>query len=221
MDPATVLHIRTLSCWIQACTFELAPYEELDLARCAAAHRMQGASSPWRRSHGPAAGLLLTCARIGWTVLDPLNFISRTGRHLKVRTHSLPCFAAEVTMDTREWSDVADAKRRDASTVTVWWTPLHKTLRQLQDRPLARACLATQAAGGAWCQSRLYARQLAPHDRCGQCGSTGTLSHRVFHCTGWAPLRASMLSTHTQRWLAEVVPMHEQELALCHFPLSA
>eukprot|EP00971_Amphidinium_carterae_P053664 1057126-Amphidinium_carterae.1 len=64
IDPAAELHVRALVCWIQVCLNQLVPYEEMDLALCAAAHRLQGAAAPWLRVHGPAAATLLCCARI-------------------------------------------------------------------------------------------------------------------------------------------------------------
>ena len=148
------------------------------------------ASSPWAVVTGPFTAVAATAARLGWSYLGDLRFLTDTGELLNLAVDSPQAVKLRVRRSTARWR----ARRIDAQLPFAGLAglpPVHAGFRAIikslpRKDPLAdrwvggcAASLISAAANGQWPQTRLKSAHFTEDARCQLClSSEGTLCHR-------------------------------------------
>ena len=85
-DPAFPAHVDVVQHWAQAIWNRWLPVASLQVGLDYARTRVTESLRPWSVATGPAAALLLTLDRVGWTVVDATNLTTDTGRTIELST---------------------------------------------------------------------------------------------------------------------------------------
>eukprot|EP00971_Amphidinium_carterae_P328733 6460766-Amphidinium_carterae.1 len=176
---------------------------------------------PWAKVAGPAAALVMSAARLGWSIQDVTTLTTDLGVQLNLERVSAKYLCKLVSSASGRWSERFALWHRgvfeDFSEVpTLWLRPLHDTVAKLRGSYLQQKCLQSVAAGGRWTQHRLFRKGMATHSTCLACKSAeGTDLHRVLHCEAWESYRCKRLSADTRHWLAAGASGLPLQLLVC------
>jgi len=103
-DPAFEAHAAPIKYWATAWWEDWQPKELLISTFDDAAAKLKRATrTVWDRATGPAAGLLATLWRLGWTVLAPTRFLTDEGVLLDVTLDSPAAAATLARASVRRW----------------------------------------------------------------------------------------------------------------------
>ena len=89
-DPAYDAHALPIGEWAMAVWEYWYPVKSLQRIVDDACERLESAKNKWAVCYGPGAALVMTCRRIGWTVVTATHFITDTGEHLQLHLDP-PC----------------------------------------------------------------------------------------------------------------------------------
>eukprot|EP00971_Amphidinium_carterae_P095116 1881885-Amphidinium_carterae.1 len=211
LDVARRHHREITSRWAECLWHEDLPRHYLWEALTAAAARLVRARQPWAVVQGPCSTLLLILVRMQIEVTSLSEWITPSGFRVNLHHHSPGLVARAVSHCTTDWLSRYGALKRRGHDGKAWLEPLHAGGKALC--PFQAAVVANQAAYGAWCQDRLWKRNLAAHPLCLLCGAEGTVYHRMITCPAWEVLRCTKLSKQTRDWVATLDPVGQQCVA--------
>ena len=89
-DPAYDAHALPIGEWAMAIWEGWYPEKPLQRILDDACQRLDRARNKWAVCYGPGAALVMTCRRIGWTVVTASHLITDTGEHLQLHLDP-PC----------------------------------------------------------------------------------------------------------------------------------
>ena len=213
VDPAFPAHLLPIGSWAEAVWCSWLPHGTLRLLMEQVVDEFRD-GVVWARVRGPAAACYPSVKRLGWAVLNAVDFVTDTGQELKL-TRDSPAFVKQrVTESVLRWRGRAIAKRfaLGAEGEGDVGAHLHPIMRLLAKGTGEgdwtwehRGALRSAVTGRQWTQSRLFRAGLADAQacqlcvatlRCEPCSSdprfTGTLMHR--HCT--CPSREGFRDRH-------------------------
>ena len=110
-DPAFPAHVDVAQHWAQAIWNKWLPVESLQTSLDYARQRTTESTRPWSVATGPAAALLLSLERVGWTVHDATNITTDRGREIELSTDPPIVVARLMVASVRRWrwNNVAEA----------------------------------------------------------------------------------------------------------------
>ncbi len=193
-DPAFMAHRGPIVAWAKAVRAKMAPRAVMDRMVAKARWRLSRAKRIWASVYGPAAALVATAARLGWTVLNSTAIECDDGSSLDLGCDPPAVVGERVHDAVRRWQC-----RRIARVILgagigcrITLGPLRKLLHG-RDKPRNffrqhRGALRSVLCGGQWPQARLFTAALADDSSCQLCGvhctpvseaPRGTLLHRL------------------------------------------
>ena len=202
VDPAFAAHSEVVVHWATAVWERWIPIASLHKSVAKARMELANAKRHWAVVRGPAAALVATLARIGWTVTDAataftdrmeeVSFLKDSPARIKVmvnasvrrwrwRFSGLGGMAGEGGVEGPVWPPIADLIATGR-----WSNPLtRKTEVKLEVGE--SAALRSAVVGGQWPQTRLFAAGLSESNECELCRwagrpSVGSLIHRLHEC---------------------------------------
>ena len=229
-DPAFAAHADVVTQWAGAVWEGLLPIDALHRSMRKAKIELVNARKPWAVVKGPAAALVATVARLGWTMVDAtlafndlkeeVAFCRDSPAAIKRLVHDsvrrwrwrLAGMAGEgsvggVNCEGPVWKPVADLVGRGK-----WRDPGDAGKERIEDVTLTKGeqgALRSALVGGQWPQARLYTAALTEVPWCALClwhgvEIVGSLLHRIHECPH-VERRASSRRPHDlgERWRKE------------------
>ena len=102
-DPAFTGNTDVLHHWAQAIWNNWLPRQLLQESLSDAMARMAGAKQPWSIVYGPAAALVGTAKRLGWTIQNATTITSDTGRTFCLDEDPPVVIARKSDESVRRW----------------------------------------------------------------------------------------------------------------------
>ena len=207
-DPAFSAHADPIGIWATAVWESWMPRSALLRTVAAAKRRLAAAKNAWSAVHGPAAAVVATAARIGWTFVDGLTAMTDEGE--VVNFCAVPPLRVRrmVNDAVRRWRWRCLSARFPSLAASGGGAhgPFLQPIFKLLDTRLIptdewswqhKAALRSAVLGRQWPQQRLFSAGLAPSKGCRLCAAAwpdvepplGTLLHRAAACPCLGPLR--------------------------------
>ena len=192
-DPAFEAHVGVIHMWSLAVWEAWAPSKLLDTLVKGTISRLSKARSVWAVVRGPAAALVATVQRLGWTVGSATLLTDDKGRIIDLLKDS-PAYVKGLAVDAVQrwrWSRIEKKLPwlaigpRGAG---AWWLPISRALRLTNSDGWGAAhkgALKSAIMDRQWTQQRLHAAHLADDSLCRLClelpggQQVGTLLHRT------------------------------------------
>lgn len=177
-DPAYDAHDLPLGQWATSVWEGWLPKVSLLKLAASAKKRLIKAQRMWAVVYGPAAAMVASCGRLGWTVLDGFNLITDLGRGLNLAVDPPAVVRAECreAVQRWRWRNVSRTLPQlrlngmtEAAVMQPIWGLLGSKRNDDQWNSRHRAYLQSVIANRQWPQVRLKAAGLALHDRCMLC----------------------------------------------------
>ena len=174
-DPAYDAHDLPIGQWSMAVWEGWLPKHSLLLLAASAKRQIIGAKRIWAKVYGPAAAMVASCSRLGWTVLDALNITTDQGRGLNLATDPPAVIREECREAVRRWrwrniATTMSPLQLNGTSQGAVMQPLWILLRSRQNdtewNPRLRGYLKSVVTNRQWPQVRLKAAGKATHDRC-------------------------------------------------------
>ena len=110
-DPAFAAHTDVISHWAQAVWNKWLPIHNLQTSLDDARARVAEAAQPWRVVYGPAAALVSTLQRLGWSINGVTEFVTDKRRILDLTVDPPVMIARQSDVAVRRWRcrNLADA----------------------------------------------------------------------------------------------------------------
>ena len=180
-DPAYDAHMLPIGEWALAVWEGWRKLDSIMGMVKRACSRLTGAKNPCKLAYGPAAAFVLTCWRLGWTVVSGVVVITDTGRELNLTLDPPAVILKQCRMAVQRWrwkrieksfpQLAANGSGRGALMEPIW-----QLLRDTKDTPEwngnHRGALKSQMAGRQWTQTRVHKAGWSEHNRCLTCLST-------------------------------------------------
>ena len=133
-DPAFAAHMDVALHWAQAIWNHWLPVQALQLSVDHARERISSTSRPWAVVAGPAAALICTLERVGWSVISATELESDDGRvfHLAVDHPVVIKRAVEAAVRRWRWRNLAE-KHPSLHKVGCSFAPILKLLSSKQN----------------------------------------------------------------------------------------
>eukprot|EP00971_Amphidinium_carterae_P070747 1399124-Amphidinium_carterae.1 len=216
-NPASIHNSSIFRCWRDVLCSNLVPAERMHEALAHACAKLVRSCQTWAKVSSPAATLVMTEARIGWSIQDVATLSTDEGIRLDLRSISRRYIGELAVSASGRWNERFALWQRGwheevHSVPPLWLRPIHEVLEQLKGDRLQQKCLQCVMAGGRWTQERLFRHGMSRSDQCMACQSAlGTAEHRVLRCPEWEELRQAYLSPQTREWFADGaggLPLH-------------
>ena len=187
-DPAYAAHVGPIFEWAQAVWEQWIPLPALMRLVASSKLRLDRAVRPWSVVRGPAAAVVATATRLGWTVHDARRFTTDTGRELDLAIDPPVVVARECEAAVRRWrwrSVEQDFPSLDSGGAGrgAFFGPVMALLRPKSESPEwtsdLRGALRSAVLGRQWPQSRCFAAGYADHNRCCLCVEAALAHHGV------------------------------------------
>jgi hypothetical protein len=147
------------------------PVESLQTSLDYARQRTTETTRPWSVATGPAAALLLSLERVGWTVHDATNITTDMGREIELSTDP-PIVVARLMVESVRrwrWNNVAEA-HPSLKGKGCTFDPVLKLLnsKRADDgwNPMLRASLSSVVPNRQYPQERCYRANWVEHPKC-------------------------------------------------------
>ena len=102
-DPAFPAHMDVVHHWAQAVWNTWLPRQDLQTSIDFARKRISNAQRPWAVVHGPAAALICTLQRVGWTVTDATHLTTDEGKQLDLTLDPPVVVNRAMEASVRRW----------------------------------------------------------------------------------------------------------------------
>ncbi len=102
-DPAFAAHIEPIAKWAQAVWYTWLPAQLMTTMIAKARARLARAKRVWQAVKGPAAAVVATAGRIGWTMHSATSITTDEGRHLNLDLDPPCVIATYVAAAVRRW----------------------------------------------------------------------------------------------------------------------
>ena len=201
-DPAFAAHSDVVGMWAMAVWEGMLPMQMLHKSICKAKVALVEAKRPWAVVKGPAAALVASLARLGWSVIDATLAIDDLGEEVSFTKDPPAAVAKLVSNAVRRWrwriAGLAGAGGEgpiwkpiaDLMAGGKWHDPGEKAWDRIVGVALTRGergALKSAMVGGQWPQSRLFSAALADDPLCELCRWHGTevvgsTLHRIHGC---------------------------------------
>ena len=211
-DPAFDAHCGVIVMW-SLCVFEgWAPFSFLSNLVNSARRRLASAKSLWSRVFGPAAALVATMDRLGWSFTSPFVFSADDGAIIDLMVDS-PAYVKGAVCDSVSrwrWRRVEaklPALESGGRGLGAWDLPIRSALNMRNCEswgPEHKGAYKSVAAGRQWTQQRLFSAGLVESKLCQLClhlpggGHIGTALHRLT-----CPALHSFREQCMPKWIAD------------------
>jgi hypothetical protein len=211
-DPAAAAHVEPIGTWAMAAWEVWVPRSTMLRSVAAAAMRLGKARNVWNAVHGPAAAMVATATRLGWTVQDAFTATTDLGQTVRFTQDSPLRVRAVVAESVQRWRNRRIAGRIPAlaaggnSHVGPFLQPIVKLLDSRAPQQLdwgwpERAALKSAVLNRQWPQQRVFAARLSLTNACqlcdalrpGEAAAAGTALHRVAKCPCLEPMRLRLM----------------------------
>ncbi len=201
VDPAFDAHAGPIGRWADAIWHGWNSRRSMDLAIDRARARVARAAKPWLVVNGPAAAVVVTAARIGWTFRSSQEVVTDQGHTIHLDLDPPIVVRREVHEAVRRWrwarvlSKYPALEGGDANGELIL-KPIRRLLapaaRNSRWTVAQQAALRSAVVNGQWTQSRLASANMVDTDSCKLCdllvaspgdeAPRGTLLHRHLLC---------------------------------------
>jgi hypothetical protein len=211
-DPAVAAHAEPIGTWAMAAWESWVPRCTMLRSVASAAQRLGKARNVWNAVHGPAAAMVATATRLGWTVQDAFTATTDLGSTVRFTQDAPLRIRAVVAESVQRWRNRRIAGRIPTLAtggndhVGPFFQPVVKLLeaRTPQQHDWGwpeRAALKSAFLNRQWPQQRVFAAKLSLVNACqlcdalrpGEVAAAGTALHRVAQCPCLEPLRLRLM----------------------------
>lgn len=174
-DPAFDAHDMPIGQWAMAVWEGSMPKKSLLQLAASAKSRLIEAKRIWSKVFGPAAAMVASCARIGWTVIDALNVMTDDGTPLNFAADPPAVVREECREAVRRWrwrniASTMNQLQLNGTSQGAVMQPIWSLLKSKQNderwNPRLRGYLKSVVSNRQWTQVRLKLAGKAEHDRC-------------------------------------------------------
>ena len=204
-DPAFSAHADTVVQWAEAVWSGILPIQAMQRTMRKAKLELAKAKRQWSVVKGPAAAMVATLARIGWTAVDATTVYSDQGEEVAFTKDPPAMIKKMIHEAVRRWrwrlTGIVEGSPDREEEVEVDWKPVADLIargkwREPDEAGKRRmeviskgeqAALRSAVVGGQWPQVRLYQAGLCEVPWCALCLAfgvevRGTLAHRIYRC---------------------------------------
>ena len=137
--------------------------------------RLRRATNAWARVKGPAAAMIASCGRLGWTVVSSTELITDQGETLDLLLDSPAAVKLEVARAVKRWrwrnlEVLMPQLKKGGSGVGALMEPIAKPLKSKDNNeawnPALRGSLRSALTGRQYPQARAYAAGWTLHSKC-------------------------------------------------------
>ena len=102
-DPAFAAHAEPIGYWAAAVCDNLMPRRRMANSVMAAKRVLTCAKRPWAAVKGPAAAMVASAARLGWTIIDALTTVTDAGEEIVMNRDPPAMVKKKVHEAVRRW----------------------------------------------------------------------------------------------------------------------
>ena len=196
-DPAFDAHLMPIGDWATAVWEGWMPERAMERLTALAKKKLRKAKNVWATVKGPAAAMVASCQRLGWTVIGSTEIRTDQGEVLDLLLDSPAAVKLEVTRAVKRWRwrnlevQIPQLKkgRSGAGALMEPITKLLKSKANNEDwNPALRGSLRSAMAGRQYPQARVFAAGWAVHNKCLFClhklANLGSKASRRTRITG-------------------------------------
>ena len=137
--------------------------------------KLRKANNTWAKVKGPAAAMVASCYRLGWSVVSGTELLTDQGETLDLLLDSPAAVKLEVARAVKRWrwrnlETLMPQLKKGGSGVGALMEPITKLLKSKDNNetwnPALRGSLKSAMAGRQYPQARAYAAGWTSHNRC-------------------------------------------------------
>ena len=102
-DPAFDAHIMPIGDWATAVWEQWMPERAMERLAAKAKQKLKKAKNPWAKVKGPAAAMVASCRRLGWTVVNSTELRTDQWETLHLNLDSPAAVKLEVARAVKRW----------------------------------------------------------------------------------------------------------------------
>ena len=174
-DPAFDAHTMPIGDWATAVWESWMPERTMERLAAAAKKKLKKAKNIWAKVKGPAAAMVASCRRLGWTVISSTEILTDQGLTLDLHRDSPAAVKNEVARAVKRWrwrnlEALMPQLKKGGSGVGALMEPITKLLKSKENtetwNPALRGSLKSAIAGRQYPQARVFAAGWATHNKC-------------------------------------------------------
>ena len=151
------------------------PERTMERLATVAKKKLKKAKNIWAKVKGPAAAMVASCRRLGWTVISSTEILTDQGITLDLHRDSPAAVKNEVARAVKRWrwrnlEVLMPQLKKGGSGVGALMEPITKLLKSKENsetwNPALRGSLKSAIAGRQYPQSRVFAAGWATHNKC-------------------------------------------------------
>ena len=174
-DPAFDAHIMPIGDWATAVWERWMPERAMERLTAKAKMRLKKAKNVWAVVKGPAAAMVASCHRLGWTVISSTELRTDQGETLDLLLDSPAAVKLEIARAVKRWrwrniEEKMPQLKKGGSGSGALMEPITKLLKSKSNNedwnPALRGSLRSAIAGRQYPQARVFAAGWADHGKC-------------------------------------------------------